>query len=361
VTRVVHVVVAGELGGAERMLVDLATRPEQTGVEHAIALRTPNDALRRMLRDAGVRVHDRGRAREGPLPFLWSTLGPRDVAWIRSVIEAESARVVHLHTFASQVVGTRAARLAGARVLRTEHSTRVYDDPSCWPFSRWSLARTDAVVAISEHVRRVAIARAPWATGRLVVVPNGVDAARFVPDTSPKADAFTFSLVGRLEPRKGVDLAIDALASVPDARLDVVGDGPARAGLARKARALGLGDRVRLHGYVTDTRPLLARAHAALCSSRSEGQGIALLEAMAAGLPVVGFATGGVPEIVQDGRTGLLCPAGDVAALAATMRRAVAARDQLATLGAAARARVRERFSVEAMCAGYAATYAALA
>ncbi len=136
-TRVVHVVVAGELGGAERMLVDLATHPAQTGVEHAVALRTPTDALRRTLRDAGLRVHDRGRAREGPLPFLWSTLGPLDVDWIRSVIEAEGARIVHLHTFASQVVGTRAARLAGARVLRTEHSTPAYVDPSCWPLSRW--------------------------------------------------------------------------------------------------------------------------------------------------------------------------------------------------------------------------------
>jgi glycosyltransferase involved in cell wall biosynthesis len=361
VTRVLHVVVAGELGGAERMLVDLARRPEQTGAEHAVALRTPSDALRRTLRDAGLRVHDRGRRREGPLPFLWSTLGPRDVAWIRSVIEAERARVVHLHTFASQVVGTRAARLAGARVLRTEHSTRVYDDPSCWPFSRWSLARADAAVAISEHVRSVAVARAPWAAGKIRVVPNGVDTERFVPRAEPKQETFTFVLVGRLEPRKGVDLAIEALAAVPDARLDVVGDGHDRASLARQARALGLGDRVRFHGYVADTQPLVARAHAALGSSRSEGLGIALLEAMAMGLPVIGFAVGGVPEIVEDGRTGMLCASGDVSALAGAMRQAVASRDRLAAMGAAARIRVCERFSVDAMCAGYAQAYASLA
>ena len=359
-TRVLHVVVAGELGGAERMLVDLARRPDQTGAEHAVALRTPSDALRRTLRDAGLRVHDRGHRREGPLPFLWSTLGPRDVAWIRSVVEAEGARIVHLHTFASQVVGTRAALLAGARVLRTEHSTRVYDDPSCWPFSRWSLARADASVAISEHVRRVALARAPWAASKMRVVPNGVDTERFVPRDDPKADVFTFVLVGRLEPRKGVDLAIEALAAVPDARIDVVGEGQARASLSARARALGLTDRVRFHGHVADTRPLLARAHAALCSSRSEGLGIALLEAMSAGLPVVGFSVGGVPEFVQDGRTGVLCSAGDVSALAAAMRQAIAASDRLAAMGAAARNIVCERFSVDTMCAGYAEAYAAL-
>jgi len=358
--RVLHVVFAGEVGGAERMLVDLASRPAETGVEHAVALRTPNDDLRRTLRDAGLRVHDRGRAREGPLPFLRSTLGPRDVAWLRGVLVQEQARVVHLHTFASQVVGTRAARLAGARVLRTEHSTRVYDDWSCWPFSRWSLARADVCVAVSEHVRAVAIARAPWAAGKVRVVRNGVDIERFAPGDGDKPGAFTFALVGRLEPRKGVDLAIEALAAVPGARLDVVGDGPERTSLEAKARALGVAGRVRFHGHVTDTRAVLSRAHAALCASRSEGLGIALLEAMATGVPVVGFSVGGVAEIVEDGRTGLLCRAGDVGALSATMREAVAARDRLVQMGTEARRRVAERFSVAKMCAGYAEVYAML-
>jgi glycosyltransferase involved in cell wall biosynthesis len=360
VTRVVHVVVAGEVGGAERMLVDLASG-EGTGAAHAVALLTPNDALRRMLRSAGLRVHDRGPVREGPLPYLWRTLGRRDVAWIARVIQGEAARVAHLHTFGSQVVGTRAALRAGARVLRTEHSTRVYDDPSCWPFSRWSLARADACVAVSDHVRAVAAARAPWAAARVRVVHNGVDVARFAARDEPKAGEFTFVLVGRLERRKGVDLALQALARVPGARLEVVGDGEERAPLERAARELGVEHRARFHGYVADARPLLARAHAALCASRDEGLGIALLEAMAMGLPVVGFAVGGVPEIVEDGVTGALCARGDVGALAAVMREARGARDRLAAMGGAASARVRQRFSVAAMRAGYGAVYAELA
>jgi glycosyltransferase involved in cell wall biosynthesis len=360
VTRVVHVVVAGEIGGAERMLVDLASA-EGAGVEHAVALLTPNDALRRMLRDTGLRVHDRGPVREGPLPFLWRSLGPRDVAWIARVLRDEGARVAHLHTFGSQVVGTRAALRAGARVLRTEHSTRVYDDPSCWPFSRWSLARADACVAVSDHVRAVAAARAPWAAPKVRVVHNGVDVERFAPRGEPKADAFTFALVGRLERRKGVDLALQALARVPGARLEVVGDGEERATLERTARDLALGDRARFHGYLADARPLLARSHAALCASRDEGLGIALLEAMATGLPVIGFRVGGVPEIVEDGATGVLCASGDVDALAAVMRETTRGRDRLAAMGAAASTRVRQRFSVAAMRAGYAAVYAEVA
>ncbi len=174
----------------------------------------------------------------------------------------------------------------------------------------------------------------------------------------PKADGFTFVIVGRLEPRKGVDRAIEALATVPGARLDILGIGEERAPLEAKARALGVADRVSFLGYMKDARPILARAHAALCSSRSEGLGIALLEAMAMGVPVVGFAVGGVPEIVADGTTGLLCRPDDVAALGATMREALASGARLAEMGDAARESVVQRFSVKAMATGYGPVYA---
>src|SRR5690242_13843003 len=106
---VVHVVVAGEIGGAERMLVDLAA-PEAATRPHAVALFTPNDRLRGLFRDAGLTIEDRGPVREGPLPFLASTLGRSDVAWLEGVLARRGARIVHLHTFASQVLGTRAAK-----------------------------------------------------------------------------------------------------------------------------------------------------------------------------------------------------------------------------------------------------------
>src|SRR5688572_30230308 len=176
---VVHVVVAGEIGGAERMLVDLARAP--TKRPHAIALFTPNTRLRDLLADAAIPIDDRGPVYEGPLPYLARTLGSSDVRWLQDVLVRRRAKIVHLHTFASQVLGTRAALRVGAKVLRTEHSTRVYDDPSCRPFSLWSLRRVHAAVCISDHVRRVAIARAPWAEPKMSVIPNGVDVSRFTP------------------------------------------------------------------------------------------------------------------------------------------------------------------------------------
>lgn len=357
---VVHVVVAGEVGGAERMLLDLARTP--TDRPHAIALVTPNDRLRALFRDAGLDVEDRGPAREGPLTYLARTLGRADVAWLTSILERRRASIVHLHTFASQVVGTRAALRTGAHVLRTEHSTRVFDDPSCWPFSRWSLRRADASVCISEHVRRVALAKAPWASSILHVVPNGVDVARFSPRPLPPLDAprIRFVALGRLEPRKGVDVALRALALAPDAELDVVGEGESRRQLEVLARSLGVADRVRFLGFAADVRPAIEAAHAAISSARAEGLGIALLEAMAMGRPVVALPTGGVPEIVADGETGWLAHGSDAEALARVMNDAAARRDELGDRGARARQRVVDAYSVAAMRAGYERRYAAL-
>jgi glycosyltransferase involved in cell wall biosynthesis len=358
--RVVHVVVAGELGGAERMLAALASRPGETGAEHSIAVVSPDGNLARTFREAGIRVHDRGASAEGPVSFLRQTLGPREVGWLSAVLARERAQIAHLHTFASQVLGTRAALRVGIPTLRTEHSTRAFDDPTCWPFSRWSLARAGASVAVSHHVRSVVARRAPWVGARLRVVPNGVDVAHFEPRTVLSTPGLHLALVGRLEPRKGVDLAIEAIARVPRARLDVIGEGRSRRSLERLVLRLGVGDRVRLRGFVDDPRAALEACHAVLCTSRSEGLGLALLEGMATGRPVLGFRVGGVPEVVEDGRTGLLSPPGDVDALVALLTDVARAPGQLAALGRAARDRVAERFSIQAMCGGYARAYADL-
>ena len=362
--RVVHVVAAGEIGGAERMLTDLARRGPPD-VEHAVALLTPSAGLRALLRDAGLDVEDRGPVREGPLPYLASTLGPGDVRWLTGVLEQRRATIVHLHTFASQVLGTRAARRVGARVVRTEHSTRVYDDPSCWPFSRWSLQRADAAVFISEHVRDVARRRARGILARVQATPvvyNGVDTERFSPrprQGSPAAPV-RFVALGRLDRRKGLDVALEALAKVPGAELEVVGDGEERASLEELAARLGVRERVRFAGYADDVRDAIASADAALSSARQEGLGVALLEAMAMGRPVVALPTGGVPEIVKDGETGWLAAGATAEALGRAMQSAVARPDERARRGDAARLRVVETFSVDAMCEGYARIYRSL-
>jgi glycosyltransferase involved in cell wall biosynthesis len=286
--------------------------------------------------------------------------GRKATDWLTATLREERATVVHLHTFGSQVIGTRAARAKGARVVRTEHSTRVYNDPSCWPFSRWSLRRASSVVCISEHVERVAVAKAPWAASKMRVVPNGVDVERFAPAPYPEPSPRTrFVIVGRLEPRKGVDVALAALADVPNAELEIVGEGESRAELERLAATIGVGGRARFTGFTPDVRGAIARAELALSSSRAEGLGIALLEAMAMERAVVALPTGGVPEIVAE-RTGWLARDGSAAALADAMRRACADRAERRERGLRARRHVVDRFSTRAMRQGYEVAYCGL-
>lgn len=351
--RIVHVVAAGEIGGAERMLVDLARAPS----EASVALLTPNDELRRLFVEAEISIDDRGHVREHPLAFL----RPGDVGWLAKVLRRRNATIVHLHTFASQLLGTRAALEVGARIVRTEHSTRVYDDPSCRPFARWTLARADRVVFISEHVRRVALERLPMvATRTNVVIPNGIDPERFawVPPAPPSSNLKLVAL-GRLDPRKGLDLALDAVARVPNVTLEIVGDGSERARLEKLAAPLG--DRVRFSGFAADVRGALARADAVLSSAKEEGLGVALLEAMAMGRPVIAVPVGGIPEILAtepgEPPVGWLASTRAAAALAEIIDKASRSTTELERRGAAARARVLEKFTVNAMRAKYAKLY----
>jgi glycosyltransferase involved in cell wall biosynthesis len=169
-----------------------------------------------------------------------------------------------------------------------------------------------------------------------------------------------FIALGRLDRRKGLDIALEALAEVPEADLAIVGDGEERAALEALASQLGVSERVRFVGYAEDVRSAIAESDVALSSARQEGLGVALLEAMAMERPVVALPTGGVPEVVRDGETGWLASNGSARALARAMQASIDAPDELRRRGAAARARVEDHFSVISMRRGYEAVYARL-
>ena len=356
--RVLHVVCAGEAAGAERLLLDLVTNAEKTRASHALALFTPSERVQAHFTRPGLVVFDRGRVRENPFAYLWRSLGPSDTAWLENVIRETRSNVVHLHTFASHVLGTRAALRTGARVVRTEHDTRHFSAIDRSPFTRWSLRRASAVVAVASHVADFVARTAPYAAERITVVRNGVDVDYFSPVLRARAPGpFTFVVACRLEAGKQVDVAIEALARVPNARLIVAGDGSQRKKLESVARAWRVADRVDFRGFLADPRPAIAEADAALSASRHESFGLSVLEAMAMGKPVVAFAVGGIRELVQHGKTGWLARSLTASELAARMQEAADRPDRARAMGARAREYAARECGIGSMCAGYADVY----
>lgn len=193
--------------------------------------------------------------------------------------------------------------------------------------------RAPRIIAVSEGVREALVDelghRIP--ADRFVVVPNPLDAGeigRLARPAASRSGRFRLCTIGRLVSAKGFDVLIDALA---EARLDtpwelvLVGDGPLRQDLERQVVARGLGDNVRFAGNVDNPYPLLASADLAVQASRWEGFGIAVLEALALGVPMIGTTCpGGVADILDGGRYGVLVPPGDVAGLAEALRTVVA-------------------------------------
>ncbi len=354
-----HVVVAGDIGGAERLLVDVGRHAAETGAEHAIALFTPNPRLRAYLANSGLPIFDRGPVHENAVAYLWRSLGPADVAWLAGRMLAWRADVAHMHTLGSHVLGVRAARRAKVRTLRTEHHYAHYRDPSASGFTRWALARTDSIVAISDFVRAELAREESGASERVRVVRNGVDeqAFAFAPPRGEPDAPLRFAMACRLEAWKGVGLAIAALAEIDGATLVVAGEGSERPKLEVEARRLGVADRVAFLGRREDVRAVLAGADFSINASEKEPLGLSVLESLSVGRPVVAFAEGGIPEIVTDGATGFLAAPRSASSLAIAMRRASEARGELPALGGAARAFVERECTVRVMAAGYRRAY----
>jgi len=190
-----------------------------------------------------------------------------------------------------------------------------------------ALRRARHVVVPSAYLRRIALA---WGLepDRVSVVPNPAPQLPQLPTREDAraalgVDGPALGTAGRLTAQKALDDALAALARVPDVRLFVLGDGPERASLERRAAQLGVADRVRWLGVGTreDVVSLFRGVDAALLTSAWENLPHTLLEALAAGTPVIATAVGGIPEVVHDGENGLLVPPGDVEAIAVAIDR----------------------------------------
>jgi glycosyltransferase involved in cell wall biosynthesis len=278
--------------------------------------------------------------------------------------------VVHLHTGRAAWLGGLAARLAGRPAI----VTRRMDRPVARGWRTGLIYRhlTRCVVAISASVaERLTAAGVPPA--RVTVIPSAVDLTRLQPrrdraavraTTGAAADDVVALTLSALVPRKGVNVLLDALGALARRglrpRLWIAGDGPERAALAAQVASLGLVSQVRFLGERTDVGDLLVACDLLVMPSLHEGLGVAALEAMAAGRPVVASAVGGLAEAVVDGRTGALVPPNDPTGLADALEALLRDPVRRAALGAAGPQRIAERFSADAMVAEYERLYRAV-
>lgn len=281
---------------------------------------------------------------------------------IRDFLQKRQVRVVHCHGYKADAYGWLASRRLPVARIATCHgwtahtgAVRIYEalDKSVF------LRAFHRVIAVSGPIQK-GLLRRGHRKNKIVLIPNGLDLSRFPfrqgrasgPLGVPARKEIIVS-VGRLSPEKGHVHLLHAAGSVlrerPEALFVLVGAGLEEKVLARLADDLGVADRVLLAGARSDVSEVLAQCDVFVNPSLKEGLPMAVLEAMAVGVPVVATSVGDVPEVVKDGETGLLVPAGDAEALARGILRVLTDPQEAASRAGAARTLVEREYPVQRM------------
>jgi glycosyltransferase involved in cell wall biosynthesis len=305
--------------------------------------------------------------RVAPMPL--GLAGARRAPALTRLLRRERPDLFHAHMSSPVACKWGLAAAVAARVPAVLGTVQVggYEPPdqvAYWQLR--ALARgVDRYLAVSRDIARELVERLGWPESKVEVSYNAVDLRR-VEATAPPGlreqlgASETRPLVltpARLDAQKGHSTLFEAIAQVPDAVFVLAGEGPEREPLEALAAQLGIGERVRFLGRRDDVPQLLAACDIFALPSLYEGSSLAVLEAMAAGAPVVSSAIGGTDELIEDGSSGLLAPPGDAQALAAALRRLLDDPDLRESLAARARERVERDLTRERMAARVTGVY----
>ena len=352
--RIVEVLATGSNGGAQEHLFSLLTRIDPSRYDASVVALSPGSAVRKLQR-AGI-------------PVL--VIDEPDDAIAVGALAAHLADVrpdvIHNHMYRAEAVGTRAAIALGEvghrrpYVVSTVHSSRVRSAEDRELLRRLT-PEMDRLIAVSQAIERK-IVDERRATIPVSLVYNGVDLERYDhqepcctlrDEYGMEPGAQIVGVVARLEPEKGHPTLFEAwpavLRAVPDAYLLVVGEGSRRDALERLAQELRVAHRVVFTGRRDDVPAVTAALDVAVLPSYREAQGLTILEAMALSRPVVASHVGGIPEVVEDGVTGLLVPPHDPDALAAALIRLLVDHPYADMLARAGHDTVHDRFCVQLM------------
>lgn len=339
-----------EAGGTERQMTELIRRLDRTRFQvHVACFERAGAWLPRAVERAAsvVEFPIHGFARPSTAGQLLAF-----AAWCRR----ERIAVVQTCDLYANIFGLPGAALAGVPV-RVGSRRELNPDKTAGQIRLQRLAYRAAttVVANSPAARQI-LEQEGLAPGSIAVIPNGVDAAAFA-ERRPRAAIDTIVTVANLRPEKSHETLIDAAAILvrdfPALRFRIVGSGPRRAELEALAAARGLSAHIEFLGHREDVPALLRDADAYVLPSRSEAFPNGVIEAMAAGLPIVASAVGGLLDLIDNGKTGRLVPPAEPEALAAAVRALIEAPAEAAAMGAAARAAVVQQYSFDRMIASF--------
>jgi glycosyltransferase involved in cell wall biosynthesis len=351
--RIVQVVRSLERGGLERLAIDLAVAQKERG--HCVALYVVykhEPALLREAEQAGIRVVEFNKAAGFSIRTLWK---------MAMQLRRDRASVVHTHNELVHTYGAMAAWMAGIPcILNTIHGTK---GPQLSRNYRVLLPWTDAVVTVSAETADQFSAERLRYRRKFHVVRNGIPVAKFTARSAQPGSQWPrirIGTVARLVGIKDQDTLIRAFCMVqknyPGAELHFLGDGPLRQKLEQLAKQLELSGNITFHGASANVAGFLSNLDLFAMSSLSEGLPIAVLEAMAAGLPIVSTRVGGISEVAAEHAAAAYCPPGNPKALADAMG-SVLHPQRMSDMGRVSQSIARESFTVEAMSASYEALY----
>lgn len=351
---IAHLVLSLDVGGLERLTIDLAGQQRAAGHDARIFCVWRKGALANQARNRGIPVEAFGKG-QGFSPTLIWRLADQLRRFRADVLHTHNAMVHHYGVSAAILVRVPAI----VNTLHGQHGTRLGgSDERLQRLYRFALPWTGVIAMVSEATKSHYLTEWGIPERKCRVVLNGIATDRFRTSRESRP-ALRFGAVGRFAPVKDHVTLIDAFARVvaafPEAELHIAGDGEERLRIEQRIAMNGLGRSVRLHGALDDIPEFLGSLDAFVLPSLSEGLPLALLEAMATGLPVVSTRLGGLTSVAPEDEVAFYCAPGDPEALAAQMIRMAHA--DMASMGAAGQSIVRRRFSVAQTALQYEEVY----
>ncbi|MCC6927901.1 MAG: glycosyltransferase [Gemmatimonadaceae bacterium] len=351
--RIVYCLDSFDTGGTELNAVRTVEQIDRSRFDVSFVALSDRGALAARVREAGIPIE------VFPLNGFFSLQALRSGRALVRYLRRERVDVLHAHDIYSNIFAVICARIAGVPMVIASRRWWYASNRKVYLIlNRWTYRLAHRVLANAEAVGAL-VAREGIDPSHIVVVPNFVEDYAFAaPDAAVLTewrrdlriapDDETIGIVANLFAVKDHDTLLRAFQRVvterPHARLVLVGDGPERAALARLASGLGVADRVSFAGRRPQSPTMHWLFDVSVLCSRHEGFPNSVVEAMAAGRPVVATRVGGIPDVVVDGDTGYLVPSGDVEALADRLRFALANAAERARLGSAGAARARNVF-----------------